>query len=205
MVEKSMTRKTKQQIIIEAAKERFAHFGFSKVTMEEVALDVGMGKASHYYYFPNKEDLFKSVIQKEQDLFVEEIKNLIRQNLTATKKLEDYVSKRLEYFQQLINLATLNVHSFVDIKSMFKELFKSFEDQELLLLQKIFDEGKSKGEFDKSITEKTSRIFLHLLQGLRLRIIKSININRTEKVNYAELREETMRFFNIFSRGIESS
>ena len=195
----------KEKEIIEAARNRFAHYGFSKVTMEEVALDVGMGKASLYYYFPNKEDLFKSVIQKEQDLFVEEIKNLIRQNLTATKKLEDYVSKRLEYFQQLINLATLNVHSLVDIKSMFKELFKSFEDQELLLLQKIFDEGKSKGEFDKSVTEKTTRIFLHLLQGLRLRIIKSININRTEKVNYAELREETMRFVNIFSKGIESS
>ena len=195
----------KKKEIIEAARNRFAHYGFSKVTMEEVALDVGMGKASLYYYFPNKEDLFKSVIQKEQDLFVEEIKNLIRQNLTATKKLEDYVSKRLEYFQQLINLATLNVHSLVDIKSMFKELFKSFEDQELLLLQKIFDEGKSKGEFDKSVTEKTTRIFLHLLQGLRLRIIKSININRTEKVNYAELREETMRFVNIFSKGIESS
>ena len=195
----------KEKEIIEAARNRFAHYGFSKVTMEEVALDVGMGKASLYYYFPNKEDLFKSVIQKEQDLFVEEIKNLIRQNLTATKKLEDYVSKRLEYFQQLINLATLNVHSFVDIKSMFKELFKSFEDQELLLLQKIFDEGKSKGEFDKSVTEKTTRIFLHLLQGLRLRIIKSININRTEKVNYDELREEMLILVDIFTKGIKSS
>ena len=194
----------KENEIIEAARTLFAHYGFSKVTMEEIAADVGMGKASLYYYFPKKEDLFKSVIQKEQDLFVEEIENLIRQNLTATKKLGDYVSKRLEYFQQLINLATLNVHSLVDIKTMFKELFIKFEDQELVLLQKIFDEGKTKGEFDKPVTEKTTRIFLHLLQGLRLRIIKSININRTEKVNYDELREETMTFVDIFSRGIKS-
>ena len=194
----------KEKEIIEAARNLFAHYGFSKVTMEEIAADVGMGKASLYYYFPKKEDLFKSVIQKEQDLFVEEIENLIRQNLTATKKLGDYVSKRLEYFQQLINLATLNVHSLVDIKTMFKELFIKFEDQELVLLQKIFDEGKAKGEFDKPVTEKTTRIFLHLLQGLRLRIIKSININRTEKVNYDELREETMTFVDIFSRGIKS-
>ena len=194
----------KENEIIEAARTLFAHYGFSKVTMEEIAADVGMGKASLYYYFPKKEDLFKSVIQKEQDLFVEEIENLIRQNLTATKKLGDYVSKRLEYFQQLINLATLNVHSLVDIKTMFKELFIKFEDQELVLLQKIFDEGKTKGEFDKSVIEKTTRIFLHLLQGLRLRIIKSININRTEKVNYDELREETMTFVDIFSRGIKS-
>lgn len=195
----------KEKEIIEAARNLFAHYGFSKVTMEEIAADVGMGKASLYYYFPKKEDLFKSVIQKEQDLFVEEIENLIRQNLTATKKLGDYVSKRLEYFQQLINLATLNVHSLVDIKTMFKELFIKFEDQELVLLQKIFDEGKAKGEFDKPVTEKTTRIFLHLLQGLRLRIIKSININRTEKVNYDELREEMLILVDIFTKGIKSS
>ena len=197
--------KPKVKEIIEAARNRFAHYGFSKVTMEEIAADVGMGKASLYYYFPKKEDLFKSVIQKEQDLFVKEIENLIRQNLTATKKLDDYVRKRLEYFQQLINLATLNVHSLVDIKSMFKELFKRFEDQELVLLNKIFEEGKGKGEFDKSVTEKTTKIFLHLLQGLRLRIIKSININRTEKVNYDELKEEMMIFVDIFSKGIKRS
>ena len=192
--------KPKVKEIIEAARNRFAHYGFSKVTMEEIAADVGMGKASLYYYFPKKEDLFKSVIQKEQ-----EIENLIRQNLTATKKLDDYVRKRLEYFQQLINLATLNVHSLVDIKSMFKELFKRFEDQELVLLNKIFEEGKGKGEFDKSVTEKTTKIFLHLLQGLRLRIIRSININRTEKVNYDELKEEMMIFVDIFSKGIKRS
>jgi TetR/AcrR family transcriptional regulator len=195
----------KEKEIIEAARNLFAHYGFSKVTMEEIAAEVGMGKASLYYYFPKKEDLFKSVIQKEQDLFVEEIENLIRQNLTATKKLDNYVSKRLEYFQQLINLATLNVHSLIDIKSMFKELFKRFEDQELVLLQKIFEEGKDKGEFDKSVTEKTTKIFLHLLQGLRLRIIKSININRPEKVDYDELREEMMIFVDIFLRGIKNS
>ena len=195
----------KEKTIIEAARNRFAHYGFSKVTMEEIATDVGMGKASLYYYFPKKEDIFKAVIQKEQDLFVEEIETLIKQKLTATKKLEYYVSKRLEFFQQLINLGTLSVHSLVDTKSMFKELFKNFEDQELVLLQKIFEEGKNKGEFDISIADNTTKVFLYLLQGLRLRTIKSININRTEKVNYDELREEMLILVDIFTKGIKSS
>ena len=195
----------KEKTIIEAARNRFAHYGFSKVTMEEIATDVGMGKASLYYYFPKKEDIFKSVIQKEQDLFVEEIETLIKQKLTAPKKLEYYVSKRLEFFQQLINLGTLSVHSLVDTKSMFKELFKKFEDQELILLQKIFEEGKNKGEFDISIADNITKVFLYLLQGLRLRTIKSININRTEKVNYDELREEMLILVDIFTKGIKSS
>ena len=37
--------KIKEKAIIKAARERFAHFGFSKVTMDEIAADIEMGKA----------------------------------------------------------------------------------------------------------------------------------------------------------------
>ena len=195
--------KQKEKEITEAARNRFAHYGFSKVTMEEIAADVGMGKASLYYYFPTKEDLFKSVIQKEQDLFVEEIESLTQKNLSADHKLRRYVNKRLDYFHQLVNLGTLNVHSFVEIKLMFKELFQGFEVQELALLQKILDEGKKKGEFDQSINDSTTKVFLHLLQGLRLRTIKSINLNRAGTVDYSELKEEMSIFVDLFLKAIK--
>lgn len=194
----------KEKEIIEAARNRFAHYGFSKVTMEEIAADVEMGKASLYYYFPTKEDLFKSVIQKEQELFVNEIEALISKNLSSEKKLKEYVTKRLEYFQQLVNLGTLHVHSFVDIKIMFKELFKEFEQHELVLLNKIIGEGKKKGEFDRKLTKEATKIFLHLLQGLRLRTIKSVNDNRMKKVNYNELKEDMLFFVEIFLKGIKA-
>ena len=45
----------KQAVILDAARKRFAYYGFSKVTMDEIAADIGMGKASLYYYFPTKE------------------------------------------------------------------------------------------------------------------------------------------------------
>ena len=194
----------KEKEIIEAARNRFAHYGFSKVTMEEIAADVEMGKASLYYYFPTKENLFKSVIQKEQELFVKEIEALISKNLSSEKKLKEYVSKRLEYFQQLVNLGTLHVHSFVDIKIMFKELFWGFEQQELVLLHKIIEEGKKNGEFDRKLTKEATKIFLHLLQGLRLRTIKSVNDNRMKKVNYKELKEDMLFFVEIFLKGIKA-
>jgi TetR/AcrR family transcriptional regulator len=194
----------KEKEIIEAARNRFAHYGFSKVTMEEIAADVEMGKASLYYYFPTKEDLFKSVIQKEQELFVKEIESLISKNLSSEKKLKEYVSKRLEYFQQLVNLGTLHLHFFVDIKIMFKDLFREFEQQELVLLNKIIAEGKKNGEFDKKLTKEATKIFLHLLQGLRLRTIKSVNDNRMKKVNYNELKEDMLFFVEIFLKGIKA-
>ena len=53
--------KEREKPIIEAARKRFAHYGFSKVTMEEIAADAEMGKASLYYYFPTKEELFSAL------------------------------------------------------------------------------------------------------------------------------------------------
>lgn len=172
--------------------------------MEEIASEVEMGKASLYYYFPTKEELFKSVIKKEQSLFVQEIENLLKKNFTASQKLKDYVSKRLEYFQQLVNLGTLNLHTVVGIRSMFKELLKDFETQEIILIQKIIEEGKTEGEFDKKLNDNTTCIFLHLLQGLRLQTIKSIKGNRMEEEHYDALKEEMMIFVDIFSKGIKA-
>jgi TetR/AcrR family transcriptional regulator len=194
----------KENEILEAARNRFAHYGFSKVTMEEIASDVGMGKASLYYYFPTKEDLFKSVIHKEQNLFAEEIEKLFCRKISAANKLRSYVKKRLEFFHELVNLSTLNVNTFVDIKLMFKELFEDFEKKELQLLQRILDEGKMNGEFESRLRHETTITFLHLLQGLRLRMIKFIKDNRMEKENYDELSVEMSVFVEIFIKGIKA-
>jgi len=34
----------------------FRRFGLAKVTMDEIAADLGISKAALYYYFPAKED-----------------------------------------------------------------------------------------------------------------------------------------------------
>ncbi len=193
----------KENEILEAARNRFAHYGFSKVTMEEIASDVGMGKASLYYYFPTKEDLFKSVIIKNRICLRKKLRSFSAENISRNK-LRNYVKKRLEFFHELVNLSTLNVNTFVDIKLMFKELFEDFEKKELQLLQRILDEGKMNGEFESRLRHETTIAFLHLLQGLRLRMIKFIKDNRMEKENYDELSVEMSVFVEIFIKGIKA-
>ena len=54
----------KHQLILNAAQKRFAHFGISKTSMEDIAADIGLSKSSLYYYFTTKEDIFKAVIAR---------------------------------------------------------------------------------------------------------------------------------------------
>ncbi len=195
--------KLKEKAIIEAARNRFAHFGFSKVTMDEIAGDVEMGKASLYYYFPTKEDLFRSVVLEEQSEFVKNIEEILGRHASASEKLNEYVAQRLKYFRDLVNLGMLSVHSIFDIKSIFKKLFEDLGKQELILLKKIFDEGINSGEFTKELPGDFPKIFLHILQGLRFRVIKLFNEHKANEETYKELESEMKIATQYLIKGIK--
>ncbi len=69
----------KEQLILEAAQKRFGMYGIEKTSMREIADDLKLSKASLYYYFPDKESLYRAVIEKEQGEFIERI----RERMTA--------------------------------------------------------------------------------------------------------------------------
>ena len=196
--------KEKNDLIIKAARERFAHYGYSKVTMDEIAADVEMGKASLYYYFPTKEELFKAVIATEQSEFTDEIETMLQKQISAGQKLHEYVNQRLKHFQSLVNLGMLSVHSLLDMKSIFKKSFRDFEIQELMLLQKIIDEGKIKKEFSPHLTNKVAKVFLHILQGLRFRALRQIKGRSLDNKEYRHLQEEMKIITEIFIEGIRN-
>ena len=195
---------SKQERILEAARDRFARYGFSKVTMDEIASDVEMGKASLYYYFPTKEDLFFEVIKFEQDFFKKELRKILDKDISACNKLKEYVQKRLFYFQQLINLGALNVHAYFDNKMMFKELYDNFQKKELELIEEIIKEGQKNGEIKKELLPDVPIIFLHVLQGLRLRSLSRAKDKQLDNEQIEELKKEMLVTAGIFIKGIKS-
>ena len=192
----------KEKTIIEAARKRFAHYGFSKVTMDEIAADIDMGKASLYYYFPTKENIFEKVILQEQDELAHEIESIIQKEIPSKEKLIQYVKVRHNFFQKLVNLGTLSVHSLNDTKSIYKKLFAEFEIRELVLVKAIIDEGIKKGEFRKDLEEETPNVILHILQGLRFRVLKqSRELERDERL-IKDLQKELDLSIKLVINGI---
>jgi len=48
---------SKNQIIVDAARKRFQHYGIGKTTMQEIAADAGVAVGTLYLYFSNKDEL----------------------------------------------------------------------------------------------------------------------------------------------------
>lgn len=195
--------KEKEQQILKAARQIFARYGFSKTTMEDIAEGVEMGKASLYYYFPTKESLFKAAMAEEKDEFVRKVEKILDKQTTAVGKLHNYVEERLKFFQELVNLGTLTVHSFLEKKSIFRNLFDEFGSQELGIMTNIINLGKASGEFRSDLDERVPEILLHVLHGLRLRMVRTIaGATVMDNRTYRELLNEMLLTIDIFISGI---
>lgn len=56
-------RQENERIILEAAEKVFAEAGFGGATMQLIADVAGLPKANLHYYFPTKEDLYRTVVR----------------------------------------------------------------------------------------------------------------------------------------------
>ena len=61
---KTEIREENERVILEAAEQVFAEFGFGGATTQMIAERAGIPKANLHYYFPTKESLYSRVVQR---------------------------------------------------------------------------------------------------------------------------------------------
>ena len=203
MVERSIMEnklsRDKEELILRAAQRRFAAYSYSKVTMDEIAEDIGMAKASLYYYFPTKEAIFRSVVLHEQEEFLAQAKEVLAHNGSASQMLVEYVRLRMKLTERLSNLSQIHQH---DVRPIFNELFKTFVQHELQYVTQILQEGKKSGEFHLEEPKKIASMILHVLQGLHLRFFKGYDQQAINESDQELFAQETLLFVNTILLGL---
>ena len=83
--------KERKQNILKAAEKRFSRHGLNKTTLNEIARDLRIGKATIYHYFTTKEDLFYKTIDWQIDLYIDELRPIfLNDQLSINEKLIEY-------------------------------------------------------------------------------------------------------------------
>jgi TetR/AcrR family transcriptional repressor of mexJK operon len=197
-----LAQREKERVILDAARKRFAHYGYQKVTMEEVADDVGVVKGALYYYFPTKESLFEAVVRDDRKEFSASMENMLTSCSSARDMVNTYIEKRLKFSEQLLNLSQLDSNSWIHFKAHFHKLFTEFDDEECAYLQRFIARGVKEKEFTITGAGDAATLFLHVLQGLRIRALRDYNhLSQKDEANTL-LRHETKLFTKIFLCGI---
>jgi AcrR family transcriptional regulator len=205
MKKQAVPAQGKELLILDAAQQRFAAGGYSKSTMDEIANDVGMSKASLYYYFATKEAVFRAVVLREQKEFLLRADDIIRRNIPARDKVMRYILLRIELSEQLMNLNRFDRVAWYDVHPVFTDLFLSFAHDEERCLLGILREGTAAGEFAIAKPKHTAAMILHVLQGLRLRLVKMTTHGSQTETGQREWRDECLLFAETILNGMTTT
>ncbi len=76
-----------RESVLDAATRLMERYGFKKMTMEAIAGEAGIGKATIYGYFANKEDVAMSVIRRHQESVQQRWREIASSKLSADERL----------------------------------------------------------------------------------------------------------------------
>lgn len=161
-----MAQDIKKKAILEAAKKRFSHFGVAKTTMNEIADDLAMSKASLYYYFPDKLNLYAAVLLDiiETD---ESINSKYANGKDPETAISDYLDSRIAFINKYYNileyLQTPNLKSAKELQSVFNLV----RDRQLRSVTEILELGSQSGKLKLTNVKRQAELLLDCLEGLR--------------------------------------
>lgn len=92
-------RANKKELIMNAALEEFAEFGYHRTSIDKVSKRANISKGLLYNYFENKEDLLKSIIIKGLKLIVE-IFDPNKDGFLTEDKFEFFIEQTFEILQK---------------------------------------------------------------------------------------------------------
>ena len=73
MDETGLRQAQRVERILDAATDLFAHYGFDKTTMDDIARAASVSKGALYLHFRGKDDLFDALMLRENDILQEDV------------------------------------------------------------------------------------------------------------------------------------
>ncbi|MES2891479.1 MAG: TetR family transcriptional regulator [Bacteroidota bacterium] len=198
-----MSQDQKKNLIIEAAQKRFAHFGVGKTTMNEIAEDLSLSKASLYYYFPDKLNLYAAVLQKIIE--TEELnKEVYAKETDPLAALNLYLEHRTQFIIQHYNILEYLKTLGTGIPAELEPIFSSARGREITAIAEIFEKGTAAKKLVISDAASLAALFFDALDGVRLSVIARKTNFFPDKEQFYELGLREKELARIFLRGLAS-
>ena len=155
-----------KSVIIEKATTLFLQLGFKSVTMDDLAVSLGISKKTLYIHFENKHQLVKEVAYS---VFEKVTKDIIKIKEGASNPIEEFHCVKIEAMKYLGNEKTSPNYQ---LQKFFPKIYEDFKTKEYQYLGKLvknsLQNGIDLGLFQKDIdVEFVSRLYLNGIRGIR--------------------------------------
>ncbi|BAU12669.1 transcriptional regulator, TetR family [Leptolyngbya sp. NIES-3755] len=132
-------------VILAAAEAEFAQHGLTAARTEAIAAKTGVAKSMIYYYFKDKEGLYRAVLERSHSDLVQTIQALDLEKLSPEVALEQFLKALLECVSRNPKLPTIMFHEAVQNQGKHYKNSDSVNIDRILVA--ILERGVTTGVF----------------------------------------------------------
>ncbi len=160
------------EAFIEVAQDLFSKYGLKKVTMDEIARNAHISKATIYKNYRNKNEIFNKVVENEFKLLLSHIEAAVEKETSTMGKLRAHLTTKMTKLNELINFYYVTQDTWNYYWSFVDKLRKQFVLKEKEIVKNILMEGNKSKELNVENTDQTAHIMVLALKSLEFPWVK---------------------------------
>jgi len=140
-------RQERRMRILKGALSVFRNVGMEKTTMDEIASSSGFGKATLYYYFSSKDEVYIDIMEQGWKQLWEGIESRIIEDLSPRRKFIGIIQKmgKIVTGDKVMYEFLFTAPNYIHDKH--KQTWRTYQERLYAILQSIIEEGIKKKEF----------------------------------------------------------
>lgn len=138
-----------RDLILDAVDALLARFGYGKMTMEDVARQVGIGKGTIYLHFPSKQELVLSHIDRIAETVVQKLREQAAASDPVDRRLRRMLILRVLVRFDSVGHYTQNLGDLLSsLRAPLLVRRQSYFEKEAVVFEEVLREGARSGALD---------------------------------------------------------
>lgn len=196
-------RELVKEKIGKAAMLCFEKYGLDKTTLDDIAKSIGLNKASLYYYYKNKEDIFIEVGLKEGEDYIASL----QQKALLKKGIENqvwfYMHSRFNYYKNILNMNRVSVETLNKILPRFFELYDALMKKEKKFLTQLVTDAVGNGELTKTKAADIADVLINISDALKHSTEQKAILKGESNVDYTQSINDMKFLVSLIFKGLK--
>lgn len=190
--------KSTRDAILDATDRLLSRFGYKKMTIDDLAHEVGIGKGSIYLHFSSKEEIALSHIDRIIERLKENLSRIAEREEAVDKRLCEMLCERVLFRFDSVQHYTQSLNDLLaNLRPRLLERRERYFDEEARIFARVIEEGQRSGHLEEGDALDYARTLLIATNSLL-----PYSLSTFELGDRAQIAARTRKTAEILIRGL---
>ena len=196
----SVKQKEVREAILDATDPLLSRYGYQKMTIDDLAKEVGIGKGSVYLHFTSKEEIVLSHIDRIIEQLKGKLSAIAKSNSAPEERLRKMLTTRVLHRFESLQHYTQNLNDLLSaIRPNFLARRESYFEQEARIFASVIKEGQQSKEFSAGDAAEIAELFILATNSLLPFSVTTAELGARE-----DIKAKTRRMANLLLEGLSN-